>query len=137
MIEHIQHFSRKNHFFEKAFLSAELLNVLNVVGPWSEISARLEGPHGPKNIQHIQHIEHFSRKKRFFWNLRSYIIQHFSRRTFFFEKAFLSAELLNMVNVVGPWSEISARLEGPHGPNNNQHTQHIQHFSRKKHFLEP
>ena len=57
---------------QKTLLSAEMLNMLNVLGLWSEISVKLEEPHGPKNIQHIQqiqHIQHFSRKKHFFGTL--------------------------------------------------------------------
>ena len=74
--EKIQHgpksgsFSRKNSTCaENVLLSAEMLNMLNVLGVWFDISARLEDPYGPKNIQHIQHIQHFSRKKRFFGGL--------------------------------------------------------------------
>ena len=60
-------FQQKEAFLgEKTLLSAEMLNMLNVLGLWSEISVQLEEPHGPKNIQHIQH---FSRKKRFFGTL--------------------------------------------------------------------
>ena len=53
MIQHIQHFTKKELFLYVGLLSAEQLKMLNGVGLWSEISVKLEEPHGPKNIQYI------------------------------------------------------------------------------------
>ena len=118
MIQHIQHFSRKNHI-KKKLVSGEKFNM-----PQKLVLSAEKIQHGPKS-------GYFSRKNST-WPKKWFFQQKNSTCA---ENVLLSAEMLNMLNVLGVWLDISDRLEDPYGPENIQHIQHIQHFSRKKRFF--
>ena len=146
-IQHIQHFSRKKHIFQT--LDPTWSNIFNISAERSTFSAHVEffllkeplfGPcwiFSAERTTFWVMLSFFPWKKPFFsksasfcWNVE-YVRSCWMP---FPKKVLLSAEMLNMLNMLNYFAS-SQPILASNRAKIIQHIQHIQHFSRKKHIF--
>ena len=114
IIQHIQHFSRKKHFFKNVVLSGEIIQ------------------HSPKSDYFMGNnstcVSNVLLSAEML-NMLNHVGSNFRKMCFFLLKCWIC--WICWI-ILGLWKA----KKGPNRPKIIQHIQHIQHFSRKKHFFQ-